>query len=364
MKTIELESSRSNLPVSTSEQAAASSAHSRINVPLNLENWQSLDETTQKLLAWFHQHLLNEGLNWTEAGETIQYDKSTIYRVLKGTYEGNWPNIAKAIRKYQTEVASLKKLEGERASFQQCRFTPTTVTNRIEWILSYTLQRARTSLILGDGGIGKTAGQEHWCSENNHGRSVRVECMPIGGAKGLLVQIAGKVGVNQNMSLAQMLPAVTRAFNSTRILVLDEIQHHIPQSPKVAPMALEMARRIADLSGCALAMFGTNRVETTLGSQKDFYEQIIRRAGKPYYLPNKFEMKDVMPIITQFIKRPSAGFQDIMLDWSNDPGMGRLNYVVDQLVFASKLASDNKKTLNEDMVLAGHALREKNSKRN
>lgn len=361
--TLTTEAGRGTLPVSKSESAATSSAKSRINIPLNLENWKHLDEETQEHLAWVHQHFLNEGLNWDEAAGALHYDQSTVFRVLKGTYEGSWPNVVKAVKKYRADVTSLKKLEAERQSFQQCRFTPNTVTKRIDWILSYTLQRARSSLILGDGGIGKTAGLDHWCDENNHGRSVKIECMPIGGAKGLLVQIAQKVGVNQNMSLAQMLPSVVRAFNANRILVLDEIQHHIPDSPKTKPIALEMARRIADLSGCALAMFGTNRVGFSLESTTDFYQQIIRRCGKPYLLPGKFTAEDVAGIVTQFIPRPSADFREILLAWANDPALGRLNYVVDQLVFASKLANDRNKKLDEDMVLAGHALREKNSKR-
>lgn len=361
MKAPSLETPKIELPVTRSEAAEASSAHSRINIPLNLNNWKDLPADQVEQLQWFHQFILAEGKSWEQTENAIGYDKSTIFRILKGTYEGSWKNIAAAIKKYRADIASLQRLETMRGAIAKVVFAENRVTKRINWILDYTLARARSSLILGEGGIGKTVGAKQWSTDNNHGRSVFVECMPIGGAKGLLRQIAERVGVNKNLNMVQMLEAVTRAFNDTRILILDEIQHHVPQSPKAQPIALEMARRIKDLSGCGLAMFGTIRCDASLKAQPYLYEQIMRRAGKPYYLPDTFEESDILPIITQFFKRPSRQFVDVMIDWSNDREAGRLNYLVDMITFASKIAHDSKKELTEEMVLAGHNLRVKRS---
>jgi hypothetical protein len=85
----------------TTEQATASSAHSRINVPLNMENWRDLDEGTQEVLTWFHQYLLDNGLDWEDATEAIGYDRSTVFRVLKGSYEGSYANVVKSIKSFQ-----------------------------------------------------------------------------------------------------------------------------------------------------------------------------------------------------------------------------------------------------------------------
>lgn len=60
-------------PVSKSEVARASSAHSRINVPFNLNNWKTLPQETQDELAWFHQHALEENLNWKQCTEALGY---------------------------------------------------------------------------------------------------------------------------------------------------------------------------------------------------------------------------------------------------------------------------------------------------
>lgn len=363
MTTMTTDVSRGVSPVSASEQAEASSTHARINIPLNLENWKPLDEATRDQLAWFHQYILAEHLGYEEVERALGYDGSTIFRVLKGTYEGSWPNVIRAIRKFRAEVDSLKKLEARRGSLQRCAFVENRVSKRVAWILGYTLDRAGASLVLGEGGVGKTACLKAWSNDNNHGRSVVVESLPIGGAKGLLRQIAEKVGVNKNLNTHQMIEAVVRAFNDTRILIVDEIQHHVPLGVRTTPTALEMVRRIKDLSGCALAMFGTVRVTSDLSRTPYFYEQIMRRTGKPYYLPDTFEETDVLPMVKQFIPRPTGRFMEVMLAWSNDRELGRLNYIVDMLTFASKLAHDNKKPLTEEMVLASHQMRENRSRK-
>ena len=64
--------------VSASLAAEASSAHSRINIPLNLENWKGISPEIQADLLWFHQHLLDRRMPQKEAVEAIGYDWTTI----------------------------------------------------------------------------------------------------------------------------------------------------------------------------------------------------------------------------------------------------------------------------------------------
>lgn len=353
------------LPVTRSEAAEASSAHARINIPLNLANWKEIPQEHVEELMWFHQYALDEHLSYEKLEGFLGYDKSTIFRVLKGTYEGSWKNIIEAIRKWRKEVKSLQDLAERRSGLQSIQFVENSFTKRLNWILTRTLDYSRQSLILGDGGMGKTAGLKHWGKENNHGRSVIVEAMPVGGAKGLLRQIAEKVSVNKNQGLNSMLEAVIRAFDHNRILIIDEIQHHAPApGSKSKPIAIDLMRRIADISGCGLALIGTNQTANNLKANPDFYEQVIRRCGKPYYLPDTFVEADVLPIVSQFLKRPSKDFMEVMVSWANDREVGRLNYIVDMITFAAQIAHDTKKTLTEDMILAGHQLRENRSKRN
>src|SRR5438309_1938146 len=75
--------------IDRSLEAEASSAQARINVPLNLHNWRDLEPEVQAQLTWLHQHLLDEKMTWDQAEAALDYDRSTIYRVLRGMYEGS-----------------------------------------------------------------------------------------------------------------------------------------------------------------------------------------------------------------------------------------------------------------------------------
>lgn len=337
--------------IDRSEQATASSAHARINIPLNLENWKHLTEETQLALQWFHQYILDAHMGWEAVSQAIAYDESTVFKILKGNYAGSWPNVVAKIRSYQKVIA----LKG---TVTLAKFAENRVTKQVDWVLDYALGASKPVMLLGEAGVGKTYAVKHWAAENNHGRSVLIEALPIGGAKGLLRQIADKVGANKGMSTGPMLEAVVRAFNPTRILIVDEIQHHIPVSRGARPQALEMVRRIQDLSGCALAYIGTTRVEKDIQGIDYMFEQLLGRTGRPFYLPNDLQAEDVRPIVRQFIERPTVNFLELCTTFANDRALGRLRYLTDMLMFASRLASKRGDKLTEEYVLAAHQKRE------
>src|SRR6185369_16111405 len=101
-----------------------------INVPLILNNWKDLPEPVVSELTWFHQHLLVNNLSWNEAADALGYDRSTVFRVLKGTYEGSWQKIAAAI-------ASYRKLYEQRGSIQQNEFVENSISKLIFAALDY-----------------------------------------------------------------------------------------------------------------------------------------------------------------------------------------------------------------------------------
>jgi len=50
------------IPIDPSISAEASSAHARVNIPLNLTVWHGRSADEIELLTWFHQHILDERL--------------------------------------------------------------------------------------------------------------------------------------------------------------------------------------------------------------------------------------------------------------------------------------------------------------
>src|ERR1043166_8400296 len=112
--------------------AEASSAHSRVNISLNLDNWKELPQEIGDELLWFHQWVLDNNVGWKEAEEAIGYDRSTIFRILKGTYEGSWHKIAGAIR-------SFRELEEKRRSIKSHFFVPNSISAIVFAALDYAL---------------------------------------------------------------------------------------------------------------------------------------------------------------------------------------------------------------------------------
>jgi hypothetical protein len=330
-------------------QAEASSAHSRINVPLNLDNWKTLREFIVAELTWFHQYLLDNNLSWTEACEAIGYDRSTVFRVLKGTYEGSWQKIASAIVSY-------RKLTEQRGTIQKNEFVENSISRLIFAALDYALANNSVTLIIGESRSGKTIGTRMWSQLNNHGRAVYVTAPVIGGTKALARKIAQRIGVNRNQNLPVLIESIYRAFNKNRILIVDEAHRLLPNDTRVVnPASIELLRDIHDETGCAVALISTKRLPNGLERGSYQYEQLIGRIGMPVMVKPKIKRADIVPIVKQFVRNPSTELLDEMEKIANSPG--RLGIMVETLKVASRIASKSKQSLDESHVRKAIAIR-------
>ena len=124
----------------------------------------------------------------------IDYEKTTIYRILHGTYEGSWPNIIKAISSY-------RKLALDRTMITHAEFRENSITKLICGGLSYALQNSSITTIIGESRRGKTVTTRYWRDRNNHGRTVLCTAPTYGGPKALLREIAYCLGINRNSSI-------------------------------------------------------------------------------------------------------------------------------------------------------------------
>lgn len=338
--------------VDKSTQAEASSAHARINIPLNLENWRHLPEEQQRQLLWFHQHLLDSKLTLQDAAEALNYDTTTVFRVLKGNYEGSWKNISDAIRSYQ-------RLVENRSTVQRNEFVENSITRLIFGALDYALANNSITLVTGESRMGKTLTARAWRDLNNHGRSVLVIAPAYGGTRALLTDIAGAVGANRNMNSVQMHGAILRAFNKNRMLIVDEAHRLLPGDRRTNPVNLEILRDIHDRTGCGLALLATARFENELRKSDYMFEQLLGRIGMPVRLPRKIKDRDFEPILAQYVARPGAKLVAVCAGIANE--RGRLGILVENLKLASRIAAREQKTdrprITEDHVFKAIAIR-------
>jgi DNA transposition AAA+ family ATPase len=334
---------------SASLQAEASSAHNRINIPLNLENWKGLAQEIQEDLLWFHQHLLDRRMNQQASCEAIGYDWSTIYRVLKGMYEGSYKNVCSAIRGY-------KRLCEERGTIQKNIFVKTSIAELIFGALDYALANNSMAMIIGESRMGKTEALNAWRRENNHGCSVSIEVSPLGGTKMFLRAIADAVGVNKQYSIPVMYDAIRRAFNPNRILIVDEAHRMMPSDTRSTPVNMEILRDLYhDGKGCAVALFATQRFDDSLKKSMYQYEQVLGRIGMPVRLPRTIKKADVLMIVEQYVRRPSDKLMTHCVQIANE--IGRLGILVETLKLASRMASKAKSHITEEFVFKSMAMR-------
>lgn len=334
--------------VTKADAALASSAHARINIPLNLTNWRELPESTQDALLWFHQHCLDEQLTLKAAGQALGYDQSTAFRVLKGTYTGSWANIEKAIAGY-------RRLQTERGSIQRVEFAHNAVSRMIWGALDYAVANNSITQISGESGQGKTIATRAWRDEHNHGRSVLVTAPAIGGTKALLRAIAAAVGLNKNLNLPQMVDGLYRAFNRNRILIIDEAHRLLPTDRRSNPVNIEILRDLHDQTGCALAFVATERFSQQLQKSDYMFEQLLGRIGMPVRLPRKLSEADFLPVLQQYIPKPTARLKATAAEMVN--AMGRMRVFVEVLKVATRIASKSRQELAEEHVFKALALR-------
>jgi DNA transposition AAA+ family ATPase len=340
--------SNKRFDVDSSTKAEASSAHSRFNIPLNLNNWKALPEEISQALLWYHQYGLDHGLTRKDMAEAVGYDWSTVFKCLYGTYEGNYNNFCDAIN-------SFKKLVEQRSTIQKNEFVHNRITKMIYGGLNYALANNSITLIIGESRMGKTITREQWQRENNHGRSVPVIAPAYGGTKRLCVSIAQAVGVNRNLSIPAMLDAIYRAFNRNRILIVDEAHRLLPGDRRTNPVNLELLRDIHDQTGCALALLATQRFDNELRKSEYMFEQLLGRVGMPIRLPKKIATADILPLIHQYVKKPSERLVAKCLEVANS--MGRLGILIETLKVASRMAGKAKQSLTEEHVFKAFALR-------
>lgn len=338
--------------ISASLASEASSAHSRLNIPLNLENWKHLNPEHQEDLLWFHQHCLDARLSLKEAAQALCYDQSTVFRCLKGTYAGNYANVVAAIGGY-------RKIQADRAAIHRAAFAENSISRLIFAALDYAMANNSITLISGESGLGKSFTCEQWRERNNHGRTVMVEIPPIGGTKAFLRVLCDAVGVNKNLAQDQALEGLLRAFNPNRMLILDEARRLLPGDTRgdVNPAKLEVVRYLHDRTKCAVALVATQRFDDTLRKLSYQYEQVLGRIGQPVRLFRSVEEKDFGPIIAQYWPRPSAKLNAAVHEVVNAAGSGHIRLLAELLKVSSRIATKAKQELREEHFFKAIALR-------
>ena len=261
-----------------------------------LRQYRQLDmgEEDIALLEWFWGYAFHVlGGDQGRAGEALGYDTTTVYRVLKGTYQGSMGNVLEAMRKLRT-----------RSDGQVPEMVETPVTRKIEEALNYARDFNALVVLRAPTGRGKTYVSQDWSRRNNHGKSPYVRCTAGMTASMLLRMVAKSMGVGaQNKNNTELASRIMSCLDRRHTLIVDEAGHLIPRGGRRSTIAIDTLRDLHDYCSCGLVLIITNVYwnEMANGNLRDFFEQFLGRVKYNLCIPEgKIFRKEIEEICHAF----------------------------------------------------------------
>jgi DNA transposition AAA+ family ATPase len=289
--------------------------------------------------------------------EVFDLDWTTIVRVAQGKYPTSIANIIARIR----DVRRRAQESGPRG------FVETVVTRRVFEVLDYALagdlEGGRIVMISGSSRRGKTEAAKEWCRQNNHGRSVYVDCPVNGGLRALMQEIADKVGVNGARKTADLQERVVKSFHPRRILIVDEVLRVLPtRRSDRRPVELEFIRRLHDVTRCAVALIATPVFEHEMqtGWLRTYLEQLLGRIADPVSIPERVYLSEARDICASFNARPSEALVGLSHRIVNEPG--KYGVLFELLRQAAGAAKRRGEALTEAHLAAAYRRRKERTK--
>lgn len=338
------------------ENEAVEAAMSRdiINVPDNViqDGIRGYTEEQQDLLQWAVSYGRHElGNSRDRLCKAIGCDWTTLTRVLNGKYEAS-------IESFCEKIIELQAVAAES---METGFVQTIVTRRITELLDYALSGdldgGKVVMLVGPTGRSKTETVKNWCRQNNHGRSVYIDCPESGGLSAFFRELAKQTGVNPERSTNDLRDRLIKSFNRRRILVVDEVARLLP-SRRVSkiPVELEFIRRLHDVRKCAVALVATPIFdhEMTSGWLQQYMEQLLGRC-EPLFIPADPRRDEIRDICAAYTKRPSRELITLAHQISKEKG--RLRVLFDLMKKAGVVARKRSEDLDAKHLDAAYQRR-------
>jgi DNA transposition AAA+ family ATPase len=136
---------------------------------------------------------------------------------------------------------------------------------------------------------------------------------------------------------------------------VDEAHRLMPNDRRGSAVNIEILRDLHDQTGCALALIATQRFSDELQKSSYQFEQILGRIGMPIRLKRTILLKDIKPIIEQYLPDPSKELLDQCSAIANE--QGRLGILVETLKVSSRIAAKSKQKLTEEHFFKAVAVR-------
>jgi DNA transposition AAA+ family ATPase len=321
-----------------------------LNIPANvvLEGIRDYSQEDQDDLLWLAGHA-REVLGGSRRAvcEALGCDYTTFTRVLTGKYPAGIGNFMQAVRHLRAK-----------ASQPGGRFVETVVTRKIFATLDQARDFNAVVHVCGPSGRSKTESVKEWIRRNSHGRCFYIDCPVVGGARGLMEEIARKAGVNVARKSLDIATRLEKSFDWRHVLIIDEAVRLIPQGRGREVKPLEFLRRLHDVTTCGMAFVSTDvfRREMESGAISDFLEQLMGRIEDPLYIPEKVGLQEAGDVCRAF--NPDADVECIRLAAKIANGRGRIRVLFHLVRQAAMLAQKKGEPMATAHLKAACALRD------
>lgn len=315
---------------------------------------EHLDEEQRVLVRWLHHYARQERWTWEDLTRHVGFSSTTWSRIWNDKYR--YPKADRRageripIDEQCAAIARVKKLVEEREAVTKTDFVETTVWQRVNWLCRRAFVRSKIGFIFGESQIGKTTALREYARRNNHGQTIYAEMPPASGVQLMLRKIAEALNVPSRAGFDSVLQDVCRALDSSRCLVLDEMQRVFTTYQKGSVMrCLDTIRYIHDQTGCGLVLCGTIVVRDQLdrGEFAQYLKQLKRR-GRTLMLalPTAPPREDLDAMAAAFGLRPASGeAEQTLMHVAKTDGFGAVKMLLQD---ASERASKKRRPVTWD----------------
>jgi DNA transposition AAA+ family ATPase len=341
---------QTTVPTDPTNEGLAAMQGRKFRIPGDIVNraTASLPDDQRSAIRWMHNHCAELDLDLDQAAEKIRYDKSNLWRVFHGKYEGNLTKVVKEI----TEYRRLYEIRNQGAKLA---YIETALSKKIARVCDAALEFQRIAFIIGDSQIGKTTALEQYTKDHNHGSTVMIR-MPTGGTiTHFLFNLATALRISPTQSEKHLTTRIMAAFDDRMLLIVDEAhQSCYAKSERAGTRSIEFIRELHDTRKCGVVISATRVFDHEMeqGRFSSILTQIKRRRVCKLMLPDSPTAADLNTFAAAYGLPPATGeYLDLQTQTIRSEALGMW---LTLLRMAAKLSARKNQPITWEYVQKAH----------
>ncbi|WP_020403779.1 AAA family ATPase [Gracilimonas tropica] len=234
-----------------------------------------------------------------------------LSQFMNDKYPGDNETVAKKIESFLQ-----RQVEREDYSEILIDTLPTNNFKRVYNVARICHVEGEMGVVTGDAGLGKTRAL-HQYNEDNPDGVILIEVIPGTTAKTLMTKIHKEIGFAGSGTQTAMFEDAREKLQGTdRLLIIDEAEH-LPTS------ALELTRRLHDMTGIGILLSGMPKLLQNLRGLKSDFRQLYSRIGIKAELSNLKE-EDVKLLVQAAIPSSNGLYKHFFKRTQNGRSLSKL----------------------------------------